>query len=201
MSRRPVRVWIVALLIALASALVSHVQVAQTPSAVRFHLGDAPDSTKGWANPNFDDSSWPVAPQDLWPEPAFESDGFVSVRFQAPVRSDTAEPLALHIASLSHRWNADEVFVNGIRLSSIGKLPPKPFVEALPLDSVFDLPSGLTRPGAVAHIALRIWYPLFARRPGRHEANEIAKTAELFGQGDDITVLTLTFAPPEVAHA
>jgi serine phosphatase RsbU (regulator of sigma subunit) len=32
-------------------------------------------------------------------------------------------------------------------------------------------------------------------------ADEIAKTAELFGQEDDITVLTLTFAPVEVLHA
>jgi serine phosphatase RsbU (regulator of sigma subunit) len=31
-------------------------------------------------------------------------------------------------------------------------------------------------------------------------ADQIAKTAELFGQDDDITVLTLTFAPAEVLH-
>ncbi|MFP5228098.1 MAG: PP2C family protein-serine/threonine phosphatase [Acidobacteriota bacterium] len=179
MLRRPVRVWIVALLIALASAPLSHAQAAQTAAAVRFHFGDDPDGSKGWANPNFDDSSWPVAQQGRWPEPAFESDGFVWVRFQAPVRSDTAEPLALHIASLSHRWSADEVFVNGIRLGNFGKLPPKPFVEALPLDSVFDLPSGLTRPGAVAHVALRIWYPPFERWPSGHQANELVDAGSL----------------------
>jgi serine phosphatase RsbU (regulator of sigma subunit) len=34
-----------------------------------------------------------------------------------------------------------------------------------------------------------------------HPADQIAKAAELFGQEDDITVLTLTFAPAEVLHA
>jgi phosphoserine phosphatase RsbU/P len=34
-----------------------------------------------------------------------------------------------------------------------------------------------------------------------HAADQIAKAAELFGQEDDITVLTLTFAPAEVLHA
>ena len=179
MLHRPVRVWIVALLIALASALVSHAQVAQAPSAVRFHFSDDPHGSKDWANPTFDDSSWPVAQQGRWPEPAFESDGFVWVRFQVSVRSDTAAPLALRITSLSHKWSADEVFVNGIRLGSFGKLPPKPFVEALPLASVFALPTGLTRPGAVAHVALRIWYPPFARRHGRHEANELVDAGSL----------------------
>ncbi len=139
-----------------------------TPSIVRYHFGDNP----AWANPNFDDSGWPTAQEGRWLKPAFDSDGFVWVRTPAPVRIDTSEPLALRISSLSRAWTSDEVFVNGVRIGSFGKLPPGPFVPALPLENVFEIPSGLTHPGTVAQIALRIWYPPFARRPGGQEASE-----------------------------
>jgi phosphoserine phosphatase RsbU/P len=140
---------------------------------VRYHFGDDP----AWANPNFDDSGWPVAQEGRWPKPVFDSDGFVWVRTPVPVRIDTSEPLALRISSVSRAWTSDEVFVAGVRVGSFGKLPPNSFVPALPLDNVFEIPSGLTHPGAVAQIALRIWYPPFARRPGGQEANAGADAA------------------------
>ncbi|MFZ0393601.1 MAG: PP2C family protein-serine/threonine phosphatase [Terracidiphilus sp.] len=145
---------------------------ASTAGPVRYHFGDDPNGAKGWANPNTDDSSWPVAQQGRWPEPVFDSDGFVWVRMLVPVRSDTAEPLALRIVDLSRAWMANEVFVNGVRVGSFGRLPPDLFVPGFPLDAVFDLPSGLTHPGAVAHVALRIWYPPFARVPSGREADQ-----------------------------
>ncbi|HTV81247.1 MAG TPA: PP2C family protein-serine/threonine phosphatase [Acidobacteriaceae bacterium] len=40
-----------------------------------------------------------------------------------------------------------------------------------------------------------------AREISRHSAEEIARAAQAFGQQDDITVLTVTFSPAEVAHA
>ena len=97
---------------------------ASTAGPVRYHFGDDPNGAKGWANPNTDDSSWPVAQQGRWPEPVFDSDGFVWVRMLVPVRSDTAEPLALRIVDLSRAWMANEVFVNGVRVGSFGRLPP-----------------------------------------------------------------------------
>ena len=138
--------------------------------AVRYHFGDDPDGSKGWANANFDDSSWPVGQKDNWPRPAFYSDGFVWVRILVPVRSDTAEPLALRVGSLSHVLIADEVFVNGKRVGSFGRVPPGPYVEGLPREAIFDLQPGLARPGTVAHVALRIWYPPFARRAGKFDS-------------------------------
>jgi len=147
------------------------------PISVRYHFGDDPDGGKGWAKPGLDDRSWQAALQGRWPVPAFESGGFLWVRISAPVRSDTAEPLALRIGSLNHVWMAEEVFVNGVSVGSFGRLPPSPFVPGIPLDRVFDLPSGLTRPGAVAHVALRIWYPPFARQAGGQEAGARAATA------------------------
>jgi hypothetical protein len=95
---------------------------ASPAGAVRYRLGDEPGGAKGWAAANFDDSSWPVATQDRWPEPAFDSDGFIWVRVHVPVRGDTAEPLALRIGSLSRAWMANEVFVNGARVGSYGRV-------------------------------------------------------------------------------
>ena len=85
-----------------------------TPApAVRYQFGDDPDGSKRWANANFDDSSWPVAPKDMWPRPPFYSDGFVWIRFRVPVRTDTMEPLALRVSSVQNTLIAYEVFVNG----------------------------------------------------------------------------------------
>ena len=55
-----------------------------TPEAVRYHFGDGPDGKLGWANPNFDDSIWPVAKDGRWPMPSIGSDGFVWVRAGRP---------------------------------------------------------------------------------------------------------------------
>ncbi len=173
MLPRAARILIVVFLVSGAAGCFGQAQAAPAQAApqVRYQFGDDPDGSKGWANPNFDDSSWPLAIDGQWPEPEFYSSGFVWVRIVASVRSDTAAPLALRIGSLSRIWLADEVFVNGIRVGSFGRLPPDPYVPALPIDTVFDLPSGLTHPGAVVHIALRIWYPPYVRRSVRQVAS------------------------------
>ncbi len=135
--------------------------------AVRYHFGDDPDGSKRWANANFDDSSWPVAPKDMWPRPPFYSDGFVWIRFCVPVRTDTTEPLALRVSSVQNTLIAYEVFVNGTRVGSFGRVSPRPTAESLPREMVFDLPYRLTRPGDVAVITLRVWYAPFARQMQR----------------------------------
>jgi len=137
-----------------------------TPNAVRYQFGDDSDGGKGWASPAFDDSSWPAEQQDQWPRPAFYSNGFVWVRFCVPVRSDTAEPLALRVTSLQHELASYEIFVNGTQIGSFGKVPPRPRLESLPRETIFDLSSGLARPGEIAQVTLRLWYPPFARRSG-----------------------------------
>ncbi len=129
---------------------------------IRYHYGDDPR----WADPNFDDSSWTVAIEDQWPRPEFYSDGFVCVRFHAPVRANAAGPFALRVGALSGELLAYEVFVNGTHVGSFGRVPPGERLESLPRAVVFDLPSGLVRAGAQAQIAIRVWYPPFVRRMG-----------------------------------
>ena len=148
---------------------------AQNPTGggvgiIRYHFGDSPDGGKGWANANLNDNSWSPAPQGQWPEPAFYSDDVVWVRSEVPIRSDTAEPMALRIGSLKHVLIAYEVFVDGRRVGSFGRVPPDRYVEGLPRDALFDPPPGIARPGTIAHVALRIWYPPFVRRAGQLEA-------------------------------
>ena len=156
-------------LCASSAGLLCAAQQAQPAAPVRYHFGDDPDSKRGWANRDFDDSAWPVAQQGQWPEPAFYSDGFVWVRFHIPVRSDTTEPLAIRVITPQHVLTADEVFVNGALVGRFGKVPPGEEVESLPMETVFDVPAGLTAPGAISDLTLRLWYPPSARRPGKFD--------------------------------
>ena len=156
----------------LPGALTAQSLLSVAPQQCVWRAGD----DLAWAAPNLDDHSWSVAQQGTWPRPAFSSDGFIWVRFRVPVRTDTAEPLALRITTLSRIWMAEEVFVNGTHVGNFGRVPPGSFVSGLPLDTVFVLPSNLTHPGTVAHIALRIWYPPFARQPGGQKASASSDT-------------------------
>ncbi len=134
--------------------------------AMRFHTGNHANASNDWAEPGFDDSSWTAAEQGTWPRPAYDSDGFVCVRFHAPVRADAAGPFALRVGALSGELLAYEVFVNGTRVGSFGRVPPGKRLESLPRAVVFDLPFGLVRAGDTAQIAIRVWYPPFVRRMG-----------------------------------
>jgi len=164
LPRRSGRLLLFAVLLACSSGLLCAAQQAPTTAIVRYHFGDDPDGSKGWAKANFDDSAWPVAQDGRWPGPAFQSNGFVWVRFHVPVRSDTVEPLAIRVFAPQFALAADEVFVNGRLVGRFGRTPPDEEVESLPRAKVFDVPAGLTAPGEIADVTLRIWYPPFARR-------------------------------------
>jgi len=138
-----------------SAGLLCHAQPAQPATTIRYHFGDDPDGKLGWASPNFDDSAWTVATDGQWPRPPFYSDGFAWVRFPVPVRSDTAEPLSLRISSLKRVLIAYDVFINGTRLGSFGRVPPSQFVESFPRDAIVDLRHGLVRPGDLALVTLR----------------------------------------------
>src|ERR1700692_4778968 len=81
-----------------SAGFLCHAQQAQAPPTVSYPFGDDPDGKLGWANPNFDDSAWPVAKDGKWPMPAFYSDGFVWVRVRVPLSSETHAPLAIRTA-------------------------------------------------------------------------------------------------------
>ncbi len=155
-------VFLALMLICCGAACPQAMPVSAAGPVARYHFGDIPH----WADPDIDDRAWPVAQQGAWPRPAFYSDGFVWVRFRVPVRSDTAEPLALRVSSVQRTLIAYDVFVNGTCVGSFGTVAPHPSVESLSRAAVFDLPRGLARPGTVAQVTLRVWYLPAARRLG-----------------------------------
>ena len=130
-------------------------------ASIRYHFGDDPR----WADPGFDDQSWPIAEQGRWPAPTFNSDGFMWVRARVRVRIDAAGPIAFCL-SQNIIAIADEVLVNGKEVGRQGSLPPRIELSIFPQDAVFDLPAGVAAPGTTAVVALRAWYPPFVRTFG-----------------------------------
>jgi len=138
-------------------------------SSVRYHFGDDPDGTLGWADPGFDDRSWSIAPLESWPLPAFYSDGFMWVRTRVPVPSGAGEPLAIRVTQKADLTDSfvvsDEVFVNGRLVGRRGSFPPHAELILSGRDAVFELNPGTVVPGKTAVVAFRVWYPLILRAP------------------------------------
>ena len=171
----------VALLVFGAPESVCHAEAteAQPTPVVRYHFGDDPDGKKGWADPKFDDSAWPVAKQDHLPTPPFYSDGVMWVRARVPVPSNVVGPLALGI--VEELGTADELFVSGVPIGRQSALPSLRPVRRPNLrgdagrETIFDLPPGtvlanLGQAGAATLVAVRAWFPPLMRETGRFGA-------------------------------
>ena len=169
-----------ALLLSLAGGIFCQAQPSQhtagTP-VVRYHFGDDPEGKLGWAKPDFDDSAWPETQIGKWPLPSNFSNGFLWERAHMTVRSDAAEPLAIRVASATDPV-ANETFVNGRLVGRLGSLAPR---ERFAQEAIFELPSGLTAPGATAVVALRFRYPPVAHEPFAVVAGEVTTRIELDG--------------------
>ncbi len=152
--------------------LRGHAQQSPLVTSVHYHFGDDPGGKLGWANPNFDDSAWPIAENGQWPMPPFYSDGFIWLRFHIPVPSDAPAPLAVRSARDRNLDGlpfalADELYVDGVLAGRQGSLPPHVELDIHQLDAVFELPASAATPGSTAVAALRVWCPPHLRRPGK----------------------------------
>lgn len=119
------------ILSASSAGFFCHAQSAQQSLPVRYNFGDDPDGRLGWANPNFDDSAWPLAQNGLVPSRSRETNRFLWVRVRVPVPNDLNTPLALHLDNLGIQPMAWQVFVNGQSLGARAlsrptQLPPIP---------------------------------------------------------------------------
>lgn len=157
-------------LLASSTGFVCYAEPSLTPAAVRYHFGDDSEGKLGWANPNFDDSAWPVANDGRWPMPPIDSDGFVWVRFHIPLRRGVSGPFAVRNAREIYSGTtvsllADEVYVAGALVGRQGSLPPNPRLSLQHQDAIFDIPAGQVTPGTTAVIAIRVWCPPGARVP------------------------------------
>jgi hypothetical protein len=169
------RACLLAVVLQLCASAVAFAQTA--PQPLRYHFGDDPDRKLGWANPNFDDSAWPVAENGLVPSRSRDRDRFLWVRMRVPVPANLNGPLALHLDDLGVQPIAWQVFVNGQSLGGQGAFPPNADPAEPPVSSVMTLPSSLAPPGSVALVALREWHGP-ARFESRAPSHPIAQVNE-----------------------
>lgn len=152
--RKPGLMVLITFLWANLSGFFCLAEQAQLVPPAHYQFGDDAQ----WANPNFDDSSWPVAQQGGWLLPPFYSDGFVWVRERVPVTNDAPGALAVRMSNRNSFLIADELYVNGVLVGRQGSLPPKAAPIAFGKDVVFNLPPGAARHGGIAVVAFRAWY-------------------------------------------
>ena len=134
--------------------LVPFLLWASAQAQVRYHFGDDPR----WADRNLDDSGWLTVPPDKFPMPAYDSDGFVWLRYRVPIPHE-GSPLAVRLIREDAEGIPDEVWVNGVRVGGHGSFPPNPSLRSRYATVVFDLPAGVALPGQPAWVAWRGWLP------------------------------------------
>jgi hypothetical protein len=139
---------------------IARAQSAPQQTVVRYHFGDDPDGKLGWANPNFDDSSWPVAKDGSVPTAPFHSDGFVWARVHVAVPSGLSGPLAIRQVHPEKASSAEELYVDGSLIGRSGRVPPNPVPLARGMrQAVFPVPANEMNYGSGGTVALRAWGP------------------------------------------
>ena len=140
-------------LLAVPAAAESSFTTPGPSDLVRYHYGDNP----AWANPGFDDSSWPAAVVGEFPTPAFQSDGFFWIRTNVAVPNDATGALGLRAALSDTAIDVYEISVNGVRIGQYGRFPPHAAPLIQPQAVVFDIPASVATPGSRVVVALRGW--------------------------------------------
>ena len=121
----------------------------------RFHPGDDPDGTLGWAQPGFDDSGWALMRSDTpWSVQGYDRySGFAWYRFKVRLPQDS-EPLALCIPRILTSYH---LFADGKLIGESGKMPPQG-AYFYDLDHIFVIPVSPSTPERVVTFAIRVWH-------------------------------------------
>ena len=148
----------------------------------RFHPGDSP-SVPGpqlndkssqpkregaellWAEPGFDDSSWPLLRSDKsWADqgyPAMSGYGWYRFTVRVPPGS---QPTSLMLAPIITSF---EVFVDGKLVGRSGDMPPTLVPNTRMTHQVFPLTQAGSTSSRTVHVALRVWHsPLWSNYVG-----------------------------------
>ena len=153
------------------------VPVASLDGLWRFHTGDDP----AWADPNFDDSKWPLLRSDQnWGGQGYKGyTGLAWYRFQVTIPAGM-DHVSLY---LPHLFTCFEVYADGNRIGTYGKMPPNP----IPYSGgngflVYPLPTGMQGLHKV-QIALRVWhwsrwYGIFGGGP-QHGGGLVGASSEI----------------------
>jgi len=123
----------------------------------RFHPGDDPDGKLGWANANFDDSTWPLIRGDKsWNIQGYKNlDGFAWYRARIEIPAGQQD-LALYIPLIVTSY---QVFADGKLLGGEGGMPPhiRPISQRNP-PAVYRLPPAANPSARTVVLAIRVWH-------------------------------------------
>src|SRR5215469_2183274 len=94
----------------LLAPVYAQTRTVPTETPVRYHFGD----DARWADPDLDDSQWPIAKDGRVPARSRDRDGFVWVRLRVPVEKNAQTPLAIQLSGLGSQPMAWQVYVNDV---------------------------------------------------------------------------------------
>jgi hypothetical protein len=125
--------------------------VASLDGLWRFHTGDNP----AWADPSFDDSQWPQLRSDK----GWYSQGYPGYAGMAWYRFKVQAPAGLdHLTLfLPHIYTNYEVYADGQKIGSYGKMPPGPVPYGGWSYQIYTLPPGNASSRQI-EIAIRVWH-------------------------------------------
>jgi hypothetical protein len=117
----------------------------------RFHIGDDP----AWASPGFDDSQWALLNSTApWTDQGYKGYGGIAwYRFHITIPA-SIQHVSIYLPKI---FTCYEVFANGVRVGTFGKMPPNIWIYSGGGDyRLYPLPPAINSSGSV-EIALRIW--------------------------------------------
>jgi Stage II sporulation protein E (SpoIIE) len=122
----------------------------------RFHPGDDPR----WADPNFDDSQWPLIESTHgWSDQGYKNMSGLAWYRARVVIPEGGEPLGLYIPSAVTSY---QVFADGRMIGQFGGTPPHD-ISYHHVPRTFQLPAEFYGHSHTALIAIRIWHwPVWA---------------------------------------
>ena len=123
----------------------------------RFHPGDDPDGKLGWANANFDHSTWPLIRGDKsWDVQGYKNlDGFAWYRARVEIPAGQQD-VALYIPLIETSY---QVFADGKLLGGEGGMPPHihPINQRNP-PAFYRLPPVANPSARTVVLAIRVWH-------------------------------------------
>jgi len=128
-------------------------QVIALNQLMRFHPGD--DPTLAWANPAFDDSSWPlIRGNETWYAQGYPKlTGFAWYRFKVTLPNH-AGPLALWVPLIATNF---QIYADGRLIGENGAMPLHPRPQYGP-NLVFPIPAALAHSRQPLSLAIRVWH-------------------------------------------
>lgn len=117
----------------------------------RFHPGD----DAGWADPNFDDSQWPlISSTEGWGEQGYKNmSGLAWYRVRIVI-PEGGRPLALYVPDID---TSCQIYADGQMIGEFGGMPPHP--RAYPsIPQTFRIPASVSAHAHAALIAIRVWH-------------------------------------------